>query len=102
MPDTNQLRSEPKPPPAWTNDITRVPFWVYRDPDLLKAEQLQVFEGPGWNFLCLEGEIANPGDWRTTVVGQMPVVVVRDTEGSIAAFENRCAHRGAIICLDNA
>jgi phenylpropionate dioxygenase-like ring-hydroxylating dioxygenase large terminal subunit len=32
----------------------------------------------------------------------MPVVVARDNDGSIAAFENRCAHRGALICLDNA
>src|SRR5260370_35138273 len=29
----------------------------------------------------------------------MPVVVARDGEGEIAAFENRCAHRGALICL---
>jgi nitrite reductase/ring-hydroxylating ferredoxin subunit len=32
----------------------------------------------------------------------MPVVVARAADGSIAAFENRCAHRGTLICLDNA
>ncbi|MBV8178484.1 MAG: Rieske 2Fe-2S domain-containing protein [Mycobacterium sp.] len=26
----------------------------------------------------------------------------RDADRSIAAFENRCAHRGALICLDDA
>ena len=31
----------------------------------------------------------------------MPVVVVRDADGAIYAFENRCAHRGALICLDD-
>ncbi|MGE0416790.1 MAG: Rieske 2Fe-2S domain-containing protein [Acetobacteraceae bacterium] len=87
--------------PAWNGDITRVPYWVYRDPNLLKTEQERVFEGPVWNFLCLESEIAEPGDWRATVVGRMPVVVARDTDGSVAAFENRCVHRGALICLDN-
>ena len=30
------------------------------------------------------------------------MVVARDNDGSIAAFENRCAHRGALICLDDA
>jgi phenylpropionate dioxygenase-like ring-hydroxylating dioxygenase large terminal subunit len=75
---------------------------VYRDPELPKLEQEQVFEGPVWNFLCLADEIPEPGDWRATVVGRMPVVVARDADGSIAAFENRCAHRGALICLDNA
>jgi phenylpropionate dioxygenase-like ring-hydroxylating dioxygenase large terminal subunit len=89
------------PRPPWIDDVTRVPYWVYRDAELLKTEQTRVFEGPVWNFLCLESEIAEPGDWRATLVGQMPVVVARDTDGAIAAFENRCAHRGALICLDD-
>ena len=79
MPDT--LLHHSPPFPGWTGDLTRVPFWVYRDENLLKFEQEKVFEGPVWNFLCLESEIVNPGDWRTTVVGQMPVVVVRDSDG---------------------
>jgi anthranilate 1,2-dioxygenase large subunit/terephthalate 1,2-dioxygenase oxygenase component alpha subunit len=68
---------------------------------LLRAEQESLFEGPVWNYLCLEVEIPNPGDWRATVVGQMPVVVARDADGLIGAFENRCAHRGALICFDD-
>ncbi|HVY17998.1 MAG TPA: Rieske 2Fe-2S domain-containing protein [Rhodopila sp.] len=93
---------EPSAYPPWTGDVTRVPYWVYREPALLKTEQQRVFEGPVWNFLCLESEIPESGDWRATQLGQMPVVVARGADGSIAAFENRCAHRGALICLDNA
>jgi anthranilate 1,2-dioxygenase large subunit/terephthalate 1,2-dioxygenase oxygenase component alpha subunit len=102
MPDTIPRQTASASPHRWEGDVTRVPYWVYRDPDLLKLEQDRIFEGPVWNFLCLEKEIARPGDWRTTVVGRMPVVVARDMDGSITAFENRCAHRGALICLDNA
>jgi anthranilate 1,2-dioxygenase large subunit/terephthalate 1,2-dioxygenase oxygenase component alpha subunit len=29
----------------------------------------------------------------------MPVVVTRDETGEIRAFENRCAHRGALLCI---
>src|SRR5256886_15168822 len=29
----------------------------------------------------------------------MPVVVARDASGAIHAFENRCAHRGALIAM---
>ncbi len=87
--------------PAWPAGLTRVPFWVYQDPDILRAEQETLFEGPVWNYLCLEVEIPNPGDWRATFVGQMPVVVARDADGVIGAFENRCAHRGALICFDD-
>ncbi|HZC95252.1 MAG TPA: Rieske 2Fe-2S domain-containing protein [Bradyrhizobium sp.] len=102
MPDTILHHPAVASPMDWSGDITRVPFRVYRDRALVRTEQERVFEGPVWNFLCLEDEIANPGDWRATVVGQMPVVMARDGEGEIAAFENRCAHRGALICLDNA
>jgi anthranilate 1,2-dioxygenase large subunit/terephthalate 1,2-dioxygenase oxygenase component alpha subunit len=87
--------------PAWPAGLTRVPFWVYQDPDILRAEQEMLFEGPVWSYLCLEVEIPNPGDWRATFVGQMPVVVARDADGVIGAFENRCAHRGALICFDD-
>jgi phenylpropionate dioxygenase-like ring-hydroxylating dioxygenase large terminal subunit len=82
--------------------LTRVPFSAYQDPALLDQEQRLLFEGPVWNYLCLESDIPNPGDWRTTFVGRMPVVVVRTETGQIAAFENRCLHRGSLICLDNA
>src|SRR5258706_10554118 len=88
-------------PRLWPAGLTRVPFWAYKDPDVLRLEQQRVFEGPVWNYLCLETEIANAGDWRATYVGEMPVVTARDHDGSIVAFENRCAHRGALICLDD-
>ncbi|WP_428492429.1 aromatic ring-hydroxylating oxygenase subunit alpha [Rhodopila sp.] len=86
----------------WPKGETRVPFQVYRSPQILDQEQRLLFEGPVWNYLCLETEIPNIGDWRTTFVGRMPVVVARTESGDIAAFENRCLHRGALICLDNA
>src|SRR5881394_3762324 len=31
----------------------------------------------------------------------MPVIVVRDADGSIKCFENRCAHRGSLIAFDD-
>jgi phenylpropionate dioxygenase-like ring-hydroxylating dioxygenase large terminal subunit len=87
---------------AWPKGLTQVPFHVYQDPALLEQEQRLLFEGPVWNFLCIETDIPNAGDWRTTFVGRMPVVVVLTETNQIAAFENRCLHRGALICLDNA
>jgi phenylpropionate dioxygenase-like ring-hydroxylating dioxygenase large terminal subunit len=92
----------PRSSRAWPAGLTRVPFWTYKDPAVLRLEQQRLFEGPVWNYLCLETEIPNDGDWRTTYVGEMPVVVARDHDGGIVAFENRCAHRGALICLDDA
>jgi phenylpropionate dioxygenase-like ring-hydroxylating dioxygenase large terminal subunit len=78
---------------------TRVPYWVYQDADIYREEQQRIFRGPTWNYLCLEAELAEPGSFVTTFVGDMPVVVSRDLQGALHAFENRCAHRGALICM---
>jgi anthranilate 1,2-dioxygenase large subunit/terephthalate 1,2-dioxygenase oxygenase component alpha subunit len=86
---------------SWPGGLTRVPFWAYKDPEVLGLEQQRLFEGPVWNYLCLENEVPHSGDWRTTYVGAMPVVVARDDDGAVVAFENRCAHRGALICLED-
>jgi len=85
----------------WPPGLTRIPYWLYQDADVLAREQQRLFEGPVWNFLCLETELPNIGDYRTTSLGTMPVVVVRAEDNELAAFENRCAHRGALICLED-
>ncbi len=79
---------------------TRVPLSAYTDPALYASEQRRLFHGPTWNFLCLEVDLPEPGSYRATFVGETPVVVVRDDGDEIYAFENRCAHRGALIVLD--
>jgi anthranilate 1,2-dioxygenase large subunit/terephthalate 1,2-dioxygenase oxygenase component alpha subunit len=79
--------------------LTRVPFDVYTDTALARQEQDRIFRGDTWNYLCLDAELPEAGSYRSTFVGQTPVVVVKDSEGEIYAFENRCAHRGALIAL---
>jgi anthranilate 1,2-dioxygenase large subunit/terephthalate 1,2-dioxygenase oxygenase component alpha subunit len=79
---------------------TRVPLAVYRDEQVYADEQQKVYRGDTWNYLCLESEISERGDYKTTFVGETPVVVARDVDGEIYAFENRCTHRGALICLE--
>jgi anthranilate 1,2-dioxygenase large subunit len=80
--------------------LTRVPYWVFQREDVYAAEQACLFQGPIWSFLCLETEVANPGDFRSTSIGDAPIVVARGKDGALNAFENRCSHRGALICLD--
>jgi len=91
------------PPRVWPGEtLARVPYWVYQDPENYQTELRRIFEGPVWNFVGLESDVEKPGDFRTTFVGEMPVVVVRGEDGAVHAFENRCAHRGALIALDDA
>jgi phenylpropionate dioxygenase-like ring-hydroxylating dioxygenase large terminal subunit len=84
-----------------TDGLTRVPFWVYEDEDNYQVELRRIFEGPTWSYVGLESDVPRPGDYRTTFVGEMPVIVVRAEDGAIRAFENRCAHRGALIAIDD-
>src|SRR5262249_34683670 len=61
----------------------------------------RIFHGPAWNYLCLEAELPEPASYRTTQVGDTPVIVTRDKDGGIHAMANRCAHKGAKLCLDS-
>jgi len=79
--------------------LTRVPYWVYCDSDLLEREQERIFAGATWSFLCLEADLPAPNTYCRSNLGTMPVVVTRDREGDLHAFENRCAHRGSLLVL---
>jgi anthranilate 1,2-dioxygenase large subunit len=78
-------------------DYSRIPFWLYHDPDVYRQEQERIFKGKSWSYVALEAELPNPGDFRTTYVGETPVIVSRTDSGDLAAMVNRCAHRGAIV-----
>ena len=78
-------------------DFSRVPYKVFTDQAIYEAEQARVFRGPTWSYLALEAEIPKPGDYKTTFIGDTPVVVNRAQDGSIHAFINRCVHRGTTL-----
>jgi len=80
--------------------LTRIPYDLYTDPATAQLEQERIYRGPTWNYLCLDAELPDAGSYRTTHVGDTPVVVVKDADGEVYAFENRCAHRGALIALE--
>jgi anthranilate 1,2-dioxygenase large subunit len=83
----------------WPQDsLQYIPDWVYTSPEIYHREMKRIFKGPAWSFVALEAEIPNAGDYKRSYVGDIPVVVSRDTDGSIHVFENRCAHRGAEFC----
>ncbi len=95
--DTLQTNNAPEF--VWPHDDTsRVPYRVYTDETLYALEQERIFRGPVWNYLCLECEIPNNGDYKTTYASDTPIIVVRDENGDINAMVNRCAHKGSLVC----
>jgi salicylate 5-hydroxylase large subunit len=78
---------------------SRVPYWVYTDPDVYRREQERIFQGATWNYVALAAEVPEPGDFTRTTVGEVPVVVTRDRRGQLNIVVNRCAHRGLQFCV---
>ena len=83
----------------WTSDsISEVPFWLYTDQGIYDREMERIFAGPSWNFVALSAELPEVGSFKTTHIGDKPVVVVRSSEDEFSCFANRCAHRGVKFC----
>src|SRR5690242_10364368 len=78
-------------------DMTRVPYWVYTDPEIYARELERFFYGPTWNYVGLSCEVPNPGDFKRYWIGERSVLIVRDEDGSISVLENLCAHRGSQV-----
>ena len=80
------------------SDGSRVPYRVFDSAAVYAREQERIYRGPTWSFLGLEAEIPEPGDFKSTYIGETPVVMTRAEDGTLAAWVNRCAHRGAAVC----
>jgi phenylpropionate dioxygenase-like ring-hydroxylating dioxygenase large terminal subunit len=83
-----------------TPAVAGVPYKFFYDQEVYELEQRRVFRGPVWNYVALESEIPNSGDFKANFVGDTPTVVSRGRDGAIHAFVNRCAHRGALVCRE--
>ena len=80
--------------------VSRVPYQVFTDPDLYTCEQARIFRGDVWHWVGLEVETPAPGDFTTRWLGDTPVIMIRDAQGTMKVFVNRCAHRGAMLCVE--
>ncbi len=76
----------------------RVHRSVYTDPAVFELELEQIF-GRLWVYVAHESRVPEPGDFVRSRIGRTELVVVRQADGTIAALLNRCAHRGAQVCV---
>ena len=89
-------------PSIWPQPETgcEVPYEVFTSKRYYDKEQTNIFRGDTWSFVGLEAEVPNHGDYKATFIGETPVIVTRDESGAVHVMQNRCAHRGALICRE--
>lgn len=75
-----------------------VPYSLFTEDEVYEAEQQRIFRGDSWSFVGLEQEIPDKGDFKSTFIGDTPVILTRDEDGDVHVVVNRCAHRGAKVC----
>jgi salicylate 5-hydroxylase large subunit len=86
-------------PREWPQEgVSRVPNWVYTDPEIFALERDRIFGANDWLYVCLEAEIPNPGNFKRSQLGTRDVLAVRGTNGEINVLHNRCAHRSMQVC----
>ena len=84
---------------SWNHsDESEIPDEIYTSQEIYDREIEVIFHGRHWNFVGLEAEVPNIGDYKRSYVGPTPVVVSRAKDGSINVFENRCSHRAVEFC----
>ncbi len=81
-------------------DYARVPFSLYSDPAIFDLEMERIFGGASWAYVGLTAEIPEPGDFKTTYIGNRSVIICRDRNDSINGFINRCSHKGVKLCRE--
>lgn len=77
--------------------VDRVHVSMYTDPAIFKEEMEKIFYTT-WVYIGHESEVPNAGDYKTTYIGQVPVIMSRDNENGVQVLMNRCLHRGATVC----
>ena len=77
----------------------RVARRAFVSEEILEAEREEIFS-KCWLYLGYESELPEPGAFITRSVGGRDLIFNRDSSGTVHAFVNACAHRGAKLCLE--
>jgi len=67
---------------------------LYISEEIFRLEQEHFFANT-WNYVGHGSQIPKAGDYLTVDIGNRPLIVVRQPDGSIKALMNRCAHKGS-------
>lgn len=76
-----------------------IPTERYFRPEFQKLEDAHLWKR-AWQMACRLEEIPNANDFVEYTILGASVIIVRQADGLVKAFENACRHRGVKLCLD--
>jgi phenylpropionate dioxygenase-like ring-hydroxylating dioxygenase large terminal subunit len=72
---------------------------VYTDPEVFRLEMERLWART-WIYVGHTSQAPAPGDYITCDIGTVPVLMIRQADGSVRVLRNRCAHKGARVVAD--
>ena len=72
---------------------------LYISEELFGLEQERLFART-WQYVGHASEVPDTGDYRTLTLAGRPLIMLRQADGQVAVFYNRCAHKGAQLLTD--
>jgi phenylpropionate dioxygenase-like ring-hydroxylating dioxygenase large terminal subunit len=82
---------------ALSRSLTFPARW-YSDPDIYAFETERIFSR-SWQYAGPLEKLEKPGDHIVCQVGQVPIVVTRDSAGELHGFINVCRHRAYPVAV---
>ena len=80
-------------------EVDRVHRDVYTDPEVFQLEMERLWART-WIYVGHGSQVPSAGDFITLDIAAKPVIMVRQTDGSIRVLMNRCAHKGTKVVSD--
>lgn len=80
----------------WAEDIMTVPATEYTDPTFFDAEMDAIFKKLPVLVAC-SGELPNAGDFKTLDFLKIPLLITRQSDGSVKVLLNVCTHRAMTL-----
>lgn len=88
-------------PFEWPAKYNEIPKAVFEMDELWPVELENIFYGEEWHPIVHRSEIPNPGDFKASELGEMPIFAVHGEDGAIRIFQNTCTHRGTSMVTES-
>ena len=72
----------------------------YGDAQIADLERSAIFAS-AWQLVGHSSQVTAPGDYFTTTIGKVPLIICRDDDGVVRGFHNVCRHRGGPVACNS-